>query len=238
MEYDMTMQPNVLKLLRTLAGLTQAQVADAIGMSTTYYGLMERGKNPMEPRTELAIVQALDDIDRKRVQTESFESLILRCQMRNLRIAERHLHRGDDFTAMAGTALVALAGDQGIIQYDQIGSSPGYLNTLTPPPAQPDEYHECLGPINYNLDDGGAPDGVDIFTWWDQPAVMSRGQPISRGEFITYAADRERDLGNGWEKSAAVKLRGTTDINEVLPSLMMRFAFEIIRGAQMKDRII
>lgn len=235
----MTMQPNVLKLLRTLAGLTQAQLADAIGMSTTYYGLMERGRNPMEPRTELAIVQALDDIDRKRVQTElSFENLNLRYQIRDLRIAQRHLHRGEDFTAMAGGALVALAGDQGIIQYAEIGSYPGYLNTLTRPPAQPDEYHECLGPIDYNMDDGGAPDGVDIFTWWNQSAVVCRGQPISRGEFITYAAHRERDLGNGWEYPAAVKLRGTADVNEVLPSLMMRFAFEIIHGAQLKDRVI
>jgi transcriptional regulator with XRE-family HTH domain len=231
----MTMQPDLLKLLRTLAGLTQAELADAIGMSTTYYGLMERGRNAMEPRTELAIIQAMDDIDRRRALVRpEYYSAQLRFQIRDLRIAQRHLHRGDDVSAMAGVALSALASPSGIIQNVSINSYPGYLNTLTDPPHEPEAYQECLVPIDYWREDGGSSDGVDSFYWWDQPVFIVNGEQVTRGEIIDYAADRERDLCNGYNYAAAVKTRDMFDLGEALPELMKRFAFEILYGEQIK----
>lgn len=49
------MQPDELKALRNAAGLTQAEMANAIGLSRVTVGLMERGGAPIERRTELSI---------------------------------------------------------------------------------------------------------------------------------------------------------------------------------------
>lgn len=49
------MQPDELKALRTGAGLTQQQLANAIGMTRVSVGLMERGQAPIERRTALAV---------------------------------------------------------------------------------------------------------------------------------------------------------------------------------------
>lgn len=52
------MQGSELKALRKEAGLSQAQLAAAIGVSTTWVGQMERDLVPIESRTE-AVVEAL-----------------------------------------------------------------------------------------------------------------------------------------------------------------------------------
>jgi DNA-binding XRE family transcriptional regulator len=49
------MQPEEVKALRMEAGLSQAELAELIGMSRVTVGLMERGAAPIERRTELAI---------------------------------------------------------------------------------------------------------------------------------------------------------------------------------------
>lgn len=49
------MQGFELKALRKAAGMTQAELADAIGMTGTSIGLMERGAAAIEKRTELAV---------------------------------------------------------------------------------------------------------------------------------------------------------------------------------------
>ena len=49
------MQPEGLKALRMQAGLSQAELAELIGMSRVKVGLMERGEAPIEKRTELAV---------------------------------------------------------------------------------------------------------------------------------------------------------------------------------------
>jgi len=228
------MQPELLKLIRTLAGSTQAQLADAIGMSTTYYGLMERGRNAMEPRTALAVIQALDDIDRQRALHCRDFTANFRSQIRDLRIAQRHLHRGDDATAMAGIALHALANPRGLIYNLEINSHPGYLTTLVPPSPEPDTFKECLGPIDYQT--GQFAEGVDSFEWWDQAVFMAEDQAITRGDLIEYAANRQRDLLKGSNYPAAVKMPEFWDLDAALPELMKRFAFEILYGAQLCRR--
>jgi len=45
------MQGDELKALRKGLGMTQAEMADAIGMTATSIGLMERGVAPIEKRT-------------------------------------------------------------------------------------------------------------------------------------------------------------------------------------------
>jgi transcriptional regulator with XRE-family HTH domain len=49
------MKGEELKLLRKEIGLTQAQLATALGMTQTSVGLMERGVNPIEWRTETVV---------------------------------------------------------------------------------------------------------------------------------------------------------------------------------------
>ena len=58
----MAMQGNELKALRKEAGLTQGELATAIGMTGTSIGLMERGAANIEPRTELAVRRRADDV--------------------------------------------------------------------------------------------------------------------------------------------------------------------------------
>lgn len=49
------MQGEEMKALRKGAGMTQDDLAEAIGMTKTYIGLMERGAKPIEKRTAIAI---------------------------------------------------------------------------------------------------------------------------------------------------------------------------------------
>lgn len=51
----MTMQPDELKTARKGAGMSQAQLAEAIGMARETIGAMERGAAPIELRTALAV---------------------------------------------------------------------------------------------------------------------------------------------------------------------------------------
>jgi DNA-binding transcriptional regulator YiaG len=44
-----------MKRIRTSAGMTQDALAEALGMTATYVGLMERGRKPIERRTALAL---------------------------------------------------------------------------------------------------------------------------------------------------------------------------------------
>lgn len=50
----MTMQGDELKALRQGLGLSQADFADAIGLSRVLIGQMERGQAPIEKRTAMA----------------------------------------------------------------------------------------------------------------------------------------------------------------------------------------
>lgn len=52
----MMMQADELKAARKLMGLTQAELAEAIGMTATSIGLMERGAAPIEKRTAMAVL--------------------------------------------------------------------------------------------------------------------------------------------------------------------------------------
>ncbi|MFZ2996813.1 helix-turn-helix transcriptional regulator [Sphingobium sp.] len=54
------MQPTEMRDIRKAAGLTQEQLADAIGVSRVLIGQMERGNAPIEKRTELAIRYVVD----------------------------------------------------------------------------------------------------------------------------------------------------------------------------------
>lgn len=49
------MQGSELKALRKEIGLSQVQLAAAIGMTQTYISMMERGTYNVEKRTELAV---------------------------------------------------------------------------------------------------------------------------------------------------------------------------------------
>jgi hypothetical protein len=42
-------------------GITQTRLADALGMTGTFVGLMERGVRPIEPRTRLAALYLRDN---------------------------------------------------------------------------------------------------------------------------------------------------------------------------------
>lgn len=50
------MQADELKTARKALGLTQAELGEAIGMTGTSIGLMERGAAPIEKRTALAVL--------------------------------------------------------------------------------------------------------------------------------------------------------------------------------------
>lgn len=51
----MTMQPEAMKALRKAMGLSQQELADAMGVSRVLIGQMERAKAPIERRTVLSI---------------------------------------------------------------------------------------------------------------------------------------------------------------------------------------
>jgi transcriptional regulator with XRE-family HTH domain len=50
------MQGVDLKRIRKSLGWTQGDLARALGLSSTFVGLMERGAKPIEPRTRLALL--------------------------------------------------------------------------------------------------------------------------------------------------------------------------------------
>lgn len=54
------MQGEELKALRKASGRTQGELAEAIGLTSTYVGMMERGVAPIEPRTAAATRYLLD----------------------------------------------------------------------------------------------------------------------------------------------------------------------------------
>ncbi|PTQ12975.1 hypothetical protein CLG96_02190 [Sphingomonas oleivorans] len=49
------MQADELKALRKALGLTQAELGEALGMTSKYVGMMERGEAAIEIRTALAM---------------------------------------------------------------------------------------------------------------------------------------------------------------------------------------
>lgn len=49
------MTPQELKDARQRLGLTQAELGRVLGFSTVYVMLLERGKKPIQPTTELAV---------------------------------------------------------------------------------------------------------------------------------------------------------------------------------------
>lgn len=53
------MHGSELKALRKQAGLTQSQVAELIGLTKTFVGLMERGASSIERRTEMIVDERL-----------------------------------------------------------------------------------------------------------------------------------------------------------------------------------
>lgn len=54
------MQPDEMKELRKSVGWSQAEMAEAIGMSRVLIGQMERGQAPIEKRTGLAVRYVVD----------------------------------------------------------------------------------------------------------------------------------------------------------------------------------
>ncbi|MEH3107136.1 MAG: helix-turn-helix transcriptional regulator [Sphingomonas fennica] len=52
------MQGSDLRAIRKAAGLTQGQLADAVGLTLGFIGEMERGEKPVERRTALAVTFA------------------------------------------------------------------------------------------------------------------------------------------------------------------------------------
>lgn len=60
-----------LKHLRTQAGLTQAELAQVLGMTTTFVGLMERGEAPVAHRTEVVV----DAMLRERIDVSHSEAV-------------------------------------------------------------------------------------------------------------------------------------------------------------------
>jgi DNA-binding XRE family transcriptional regulator len=47
--------PEKLRAARNELGMTQAALGDKVALSGTFIGLMERGANPIEPRTDLSV---------------------------------------------------------------------------------------------------------------------------------------------------------------------------------------
>lgn len=232
------MNASDLKNLRVREGLSQDALAGLIGMSRKALGDMESGKSGIEARTELAIYQALDDQDRARpLSSSDTRMLMLRYQLRDLHIAHRHLHRGDDVTAMAAVALDALMKPSGIMMYAELNSFPGVLNTLLEMPEELEDFHDLGGPLDYNVKDGGAPEGIGTYQWWLQPALVLYKQVITRGDLIEWAATRERDVLTGAMLPLTQTLRSFYDVPEFvktdLPQWMTRLAFEVINGQQL-----
>jgi DNA-binding XRE family transcriptional regulator len=55
------MQGDEMKAIRTELGMTQGEFADAIGVTPTFVGMMERGDKPIEKRTALAARQLYNE---------------------------------------------------------------------------------------------------------------------------------------------------------------------------------
>jgi DNA-binding XRE family transcriptional regulator len=57
----MTMQPMELKGARQELGMTQHELAEALGLTPQFIGMMERGEKPIEQRTALAVRQIFNE---------------------------------------------------------------------------------------------------------------------------------------------------------------------------------
>lgn len=55
------MQGEELKAIRKAIGMSQGQFAEALGLTGTFIGLMERGVKPIEKRTALAVLYLRDN---------------------------------------------------------------------------------------------------------------------------------------------------------------------------------
>lgn len=55
------MQPDELKAVRTEMGLTQGELAQRLGLTPQFIGMMERGDKPIEQRTALAVRQVYNE---------------------------------------------------------------------------------------------------------------------------------------------------------------------------------
>lgn len=60
----MAMQGDQLKAARQSMGLSQADLAEHLGLSRVFIGLMERGDKPIEARTELAVLYLVEHPER------------------------------------------------------------------------------------------------------------------------------------------------------------------------------
>lgn len=56
----MTMQPSDLRDTRRTMGLTQGELAERLGLTPQFIGMMERGEKAIEPRTALAVLYLAD----------------------------------------------------------------------------------------------------------------------------------------------------------------------------------
>ena len=65
------MRDDELREVRRAAGWTQARMAEALGLSSNYYALLERGEKPIERRIE----QLIDAFARTRIDLSYSEAL-------------------------------------------------------------------------------------------------------------------------------------------------------------------
>jgi DNA-binding XRE family transcriptional regulator len=71
----MAMQGSELKACRERMSLTQGQLADELGLSPQFIGMMERGEKPIEVRTELAVRFLLQNIPTPKLPSEPRQAL-------------------------------------------------------------------------------------------------------------------------------------------------------------------
>jgi transcriptional regulator with XRE-family HTH domain len=94
------MQGDELKALRKRAGLTQAELGDALDLTGAYVGEMERGEKKIERRTEMAVkylallegyrsgrIQCFDEDDRGELNRNTSDEAMERLENRLLEMA-------------------------------------------------------------------------------------------------------------------------------------------------------
>ncbi len=85
------MQTEELRFVRDRAGWTQARMAQAIGMTTNHYALIERGERPIEPR----VAQLVDAFARTRIDlsySPALEKWIVAVTTPGVTFAQREHH--------------------------------------------------------------------------------------------------------------------------------------------------